>query len=160
MMYIADTNIFIRSYHEMPMDIWITFWQQIAAAANAGLLFSIVPVKEELEKGNDALMQWIKDNLPKNFFIHLDADILSCYKETQNWARKQPHYKESALEDFATLADAYLIATAKAKGATLITYEKSDMNNRKRVKIPDVCQGLGVRYCDLNTFLQENNMKI
>lgn len=105
-------------------------------------------------------MPWIKDNLPEKFFIPLDENILECYKETQNWANNQPHYKESALEDFATLADAYLIATAKAKGATLITYEKSDMNSRKRVKIPDVCQGLGVRYCDLNTFLQENNIKI
>lgn len=26
MAYIFDTNIFIRSKHEMPMDLWPTFW--------------------------------------------------------------------------------------------------------------------------------------
>ncbi len=160
MMYIADANIFIRSYHEMPLDTWITFWQRIATAAQSGILCSIVPVKEELDRGHDKLTEWVKNNLPKNFFMPLDVDILDCYQETQNWASNQSHYKVSALEDFATLADAYLIAAAKAKGATLITYEKSDINSRKRVKIPDVCIGLGVRYCDLNTFLQENNITI
>lgn len=160
MMYIVDTNIFIRSYHEMPMDIWETFWKRITEAANAGLLFSITAVKEEIEKGNDTLKQWIKENLPSNFFFKLDDDILQCYQETQEWAAAQPHFKETAREDFAILADAFLIAAAKSKGATLITYEKSDMNSRKRVKIPDVCQALGVPYCDLNAFLRDNNIKI
>ena len=30
MAYIFDTNVFIRSKHEMPMDLWPTFWKKVA----------------------------------------------------------------------------------------------------------------------------------
>ena len=101
MAYIFDTNIFIRSKNEMPMDIWPTFW-----------------------------------------------------------ARSNPLYNQQALNTFANVADAYLVATAAAKQMTLVTYEVSSPFSKKRVMIPDACNALGVRYCDLNTVLKEMGIKI
>lgn len=43
---------------------------------------------------------------------------------------------------------------------TLVTYEGSNPNSKKRVMIPDACNALGVRYCDLNTVLKEMGIKI
>lgn len=55
---------------------------------------------------------------------------------------------------FATVADAYLAATAAAKkNMTLVTYEKSNPNSKARVLIPDACDAVGANYCDLNAVL-------
>ena len=48
MAYIFDTNIFIRSKHEMPMDLWPTFWRRIAEMINAGDVLSNIQVKGEV----------------------------------------------------------------------------------------------------------------
>lgn len=36
MSYLLDTNIFIRSKYELPIDIFQSFWQQLAGLARAG----------------------------------------------------------------------------------------------------------------------------
>lgn len=68
--------------------------------------------------------------------------------------------RPEAVSEFATVADAYLVATAAAKGYTLVTNETVDPQCRRRVKIPDACNALGVRFCDLNTVLRELNITI
>ena len=57
-------------------------------------------------------------------------------------------------------ADAYLVATAAAKGLVLVTNETSDPKCTRRVKIPDACIAFGVRFCDLNTVLRELGVMI
>ena len=160
MAYIFDTNIFIRSKNEMPMDIWPTFWAKFKEMVNSGQIFTSVMVKDEIDKGKDELTEWVKNNAPKSFFLSLDADVMSHYTATQNWARSNPLYNQQALNTFANVADAYLVATAAAKQMTLVTYEASSPFSKKRVMIPDVCNALGVRYCDLNTVLKEMGIKI
>ena len=76
------------------------------------------------------------------------------------WAKLNSVYTQAALNTFANVADAYLVATASAKQMTLVTYEGSSPNSKKRVMIPDACNALGVRYCDLITVLKEMGIKI
>lgn len=160
MAYIFDTNIFIRSKNEMPMDIWPSFWDKFRGMVNSGDIFTSVAVKNEIEKGKDELTEWLKVNAPKTFYLQLEADVMAQYAYVQNWASSNPIYNPQALKTFANVADAYLIATAYAKQMTLVTYEGSNPNSRKRVMIPDVCNAIGVRYCDLNTVLRELRITI
>ncbi len=46
MAYIFDTNIFIRSKNEMPIDIWPTFWARFKEMVNSGQIFTSVMVKD------------------------------------------------------------------------------------------------------------------
>lgn len=96
----------------------------------------------------------------QSFFIPIDDKILSYYKIAQDWVADNPIYKDTARIEFATVADAYIIATAAAKGITLVTFEKSDPLCKKRVLIPDVCMALNIKCCDLNTALHELNIQI
>ena len=160
MAYIFDTNIFIRSKNEMPMDIWPTFWERFREMVNSDEIFTSITVKDEIDKGKDELTEWLKQNAPKSFYLSLDADVMAQYTITQNWAKSNSVYTQTALNTFANVADAYLVATAAAKQMTLVTYEGSSPNSKKRVMIPDVCNALGVRYCDLNTVLKEMGIKI
>ena len=160
MVYIFDTNIFIRSKNEMPMDIWPTFWERFREMVNSDKIFTSITVKDEIDKGKDELTEWLKQNAPKSFYLSLDADVMAQYTITQNWAKSNSVYTQTALNTFANVADAYLVATAAAKQMTLVTYEGSSPNSKKRVMIPDACNALGVRYCDLNTVLKEMGIKI
>ncbi len=155
MTYLLDSNIFIQSRKNLPMDIWNTFWHKIIELAQEGFIFTITKVKEEIERGNDDLSIWMKTNLPNDFFIAEDATILITYAETQNWVDSQEHFTENAKRTYASVADAFLVATAKAKNMKLVTFEKSNLQSKKRVLIPDACNGIGAQCCDLNTMFRE-----
>lgn len=161
MAYLLDTNIFIESKNRMPIDLWPTFWTRMSQMVSSGNVFSISKVKEEIYKGKDELVDWIKNNAPIGFFIVEDADVMACYAQTQAWAQRcSVGFKESALADYADNADGYLVATAAAKNMVVVTHENSDPTSRKRVKIPDACQPMGVRTCGFNDFLREIGVTI
>lgn len=144
----------------MPADVWPTFWTRISGLINNGDIHSSIKVKDEIERGNDELTTWMRDNATQGFYISIDADVLSKYSETQNWAMTNPVFTQAARNEYADVADAYLVATAAARNMTLVTYETSDPICRRKVKIPDACIALGVRYCDLNTALRELGITI
>lgn len=160
MAYIFDTNIFIRSKNEMPFDLWPTFWTKVAGMISSGHVFSNIQVKEEIRRGNDELTAWMQEHAPSGFYIENDGDVMEKYAEVQNWANANLVYRPDAITEFAQVADAFLVATASAKGLTLVTNETADPACRRRVKIPDACNALGVRYCDLNTVLRELGITI
>ena len=94
------------------------------------------------------------------FFISNDAGVMMKYAEVLNWAQSCTHFRPEAIAEFAEVADAFLVATAAAKGYTLVTNETSDPFCRRRVKIPDACNALGVHCCGLNDVLRELGIKI
>lgn len=59
------------------------------------------------------------------------------------WVTGQ-HYEEAAISTFMEAADYFLIAHALAGGHTVVTHEVAAATARK-IKIPNVCIGLGVR---------------
>lgn len=158
--YLFDTNIFIRSKNEMPADVWPTFWMRISDLINSGSIFSSIKVKDEIDHGNDELTTWMRNNATQDFYISIDGDVLAKYSETQNWAMNNQVFTPATRSEYASVADAYLVATAAAKNLTLVTYETPDPRCKRKVKIPDACNAIGVRYCDLNTALRELGITI
>lgn len=159
MAYIFDTNIFIRSKHELPVDVWPTFWREIARLIQSGQIFSSIKVKEEIERGGDELTDWMRNNVVAGFYIPIEPNVLTKYADVTNWANTRS-YTLNAVNEFASVADSFLVATAAAKGLTLVTFETPDSNSKKRVKIPDACVAMGVNYCDLNTALRNLGISI
>ena len=154
MAYLFDSNIFIRSKNDMPLDLWPTFWQRMTEMINNGQVFISVKVKEEIERGNDELTEWLKNSALKTCFVGLDGDVMRMYGEVQAWAGTKS-FTQTARNVSATIADVYLVATtAAAKNMTLVTYEKSNPNSKARVLIPDACEAVGANYCDLNAVLR------
>lgn len=150
MTYLLDTNIFITAKHELPMDIYPSFWQALARLAAQGDFRSIKKVEDEIRKGKDELVDWIDNNLPKDFFIKENNDTLVSLTTVSQWAMANPTYTPKAKNEFANVADSWIIAEALSQSVTVVTYETPDPMCRKRVKIPDVCNAVGVRCCNLN----------
>lgn len=150
MIYLLDTNIFITAKNELPMDVYPSFWQTLSQLATQGILRSIQKVEDEIRKGKDELVDWIDHNLPKDFFIKENNETLAALSTVSQWVMMNATYTQSAKNDFAKVADSWIIAEALSQSVTVVTYEVSDPMCRKRVKIPDVCNAVGVKYCNLN----------
>lgn len=161
MEYLFDTNIFVESKKNLPMDVWPTFWKKMTELINSGGIHSIDKVKDEIDKGGDELTDWLRANAPRGFFLRQDAAIMAKLAETVRWAKNCPKgFTPAAVAGYADVADSYLVATAAARNMTLVTFEKSNPQRKNRVMIPDACNAIGARCCDLNTALRELGVHI
>ena len=150
----VDSNFFIQAHRvNYPLDIAHSFWKQVKTLADSGSIVSIDKVKKEIYDNNDALKNWCKENLPEAFFKET-GPVMESYQKVTGWAiSKSDQYKPGALAEFldADEADAFIVAYALADPANriVVTQEISEPNSKKKVKIPDACLALNVKY--LNT---------
>lgn len=145
MPYLLDANVFISAKNlHYGFDFCPAFWDWLVLAHNAGKVFSIEKVGDELRAGQDELAQWVS-GLPAEFFQKPGAATLPALGTIANWVNSQPNYSAAAKSTFLQIADYYLVAQALAGGHVVVTHERPE-NSVHRVKIPNVCLGIGVRY--------------
>jgi hypothetical protein len=128
------------------LDVATSFWIKINQLAKQGQVISIDKVKAELYRNKDLLTDWCSSNLPSGFFAD-SAGIIPHYSIVIRTANaRRPSYNQRALDTFfdADEADAWLIAHALAKGLPIVTHEISQPARVANVKIPDICQMLGI----------------
>ncbi len=75
-----------------------------------------------------------------------------------NWSQNNPQFLPIAKAEFATVADGWLVAFARARNYAVVTHETFDANIRRRIKIPNVCQAFHVPFFD--TFQMLRNLSI
>lgn len=150
-MHLLDANLFIEAKNfYYGFDTFPGFWEWLDAEHDNGRLASIKPICDELLKGNDGLAAWIKERKDSGWFLPIDdVQTQQNLVKIATWIVAQP-YKEAAKADFLSAGDPWLIAKAKAIGATVVTQETFDSQSRKKVKIPNVCRAFQVH--SINTF--------
>jgi hypothetical protein len=161
--FVVDTNFFIDAYRRTyPPDVVPGFWPKVQSLAEEGKILSIDKVLAELERfegggprdemENEPLEHWCR-RLPESFFRETESMLETTYKKVVHWAAdRTPKYRTVALRNFfaADNADAFLIAYALTEPESYIvtTLEVPAPHAVKKIKIPDVCAGLGIRWCD------------
>ncbi len=152
--YIVDTNFFIQAHKAYyPLDVVPSFWNKIKFLAKEEKIVSIDKVQNEIYKNNDDLTKWCKDNLPQYFFKST-SNIFQSYQKVIFWAEsRKNHYTSAALAEFldADEADAFLIAYTLTNNSKriVVTQEISEPNAKRKVKIPDACLALNVRFVNV-----------
>lgn len=147
--YIVDANVFIqgKNFH-YDFAFCAGFWDWIADGHDAGVIFSIQKVREELLKGKkgDSGREWAL-KMPPTFFIDdiNDPVVMTEYGRVIDWSVRDHHYQAGAKARFAELnrADAFLLACAKARGFEIVTQEKSNPDKRRDIPIPDAAKKIG-----------------
>lgn len=144
MAYLLDANVFITAKRvHYGFDFCPGFWDWILAQHEAGRVYSIERVYDELKDQQDDLAEWVKA-LPATFFLKPDAETLPHFAAVSAWASSQS-YRTPAINDFLQTADFHLVAQARQGGHRVVTYEVPG-GSVKRIKIPDACLGLNVSY--------------
>jgi hypothetical protein len=150
--FLLDANVLItakNSYYGF--SLCPGFWDALVAAHQQNRVFSLDKVRDELLKGDDDLVTWVKTKVPEGFFLNsVDADVVKHFGVMQNWAAQNAKFTPGAREDFARVADGWLVAAAQAKGLVVVTLEGHQPEARRRVPIPNVCRQFSVRHA--NTF--------
>jgi hypothetical protein len=142
MTYLLDANVFIQAKNlHYGFDFCPAFWNWMIEKNEAGQVFSIDKVANEIDAGEDELSIWSKQN--NSLFLQTDGRIAAQFGIVGEWAMGQ-NYEPVAVNTFLQVADYYLIAHALADGHTVVTHELPG-NSVKRIKIPNVCAGLTLR---------------
>jgi predicted nucleic acid-binding protein len=149
--YVLDANVFIeaaRNYY--PFDLVPAFWAVLETHSETERIKSIDRVLDELKKGRDELAEWAASEFADAFASTNEESTVKEFADVMNWAQAQAQFTDAAKAEFAQAADGWLVAYASAHGHTVVTHEVYSAEIQKKVKIPNVCQALGVPY--VNTF--------
>ncbi len=144
MAYLLDANVFIAAKNlHYGLDFCPAFWDWLTANHSSGTVFSVEKVADEIQGGADDLSTWAAGLAP-TFFLFPDASVLASLAAVSNWATGG-QYEPAAISTFLQVADYYLVAQAHAAAHTVVTHERPSASTR-RIKIPDACLGLGIKF--------------
>lgn len=161
--YVLDSCVFMdaaQTYYAF--DLVPAFWQELSQQAQNGRLLSIDRVKDEIDRGNDQLTNWANGDFHSRFVSTNDRAVLGEYRALMRWAANHPQFTDAAKAEFADArnADAWLVAYAKATGGIVVTNEKLDAKIRRKIKIPNACQGFAVGYVDVFQMLRALGIRL
>lgn len=143
MAYLLDANVFIQAKNlHYGLDFCPAFWDWLIERNASRVVYSIEKVGDEIEAGQDELSAWASAR-GVAFFLKPDAPLLGALAAVSAWTTSQS-YDPSAVNTFLQVADYYLVAHALAHGHTVVTHEVPSVSVKK-IKIPSVCIGLGVK---------------
>lgn len=144
MSYLLDANVFIQAKNlHYGFDFCPAFWDWLIKKNKTQKVFSIEKVGDEIDAGDDELAQWANDR-STDFFLKPDATTASEFAAVSSWATSQD-YEPAAINTFLQVADYYLVTHALAHGLTIVTHEVP-ANSTKKIKIPNACIGLGIKF--------------
>lgn len=141
--YSLDTSAILMLGVFYPPIRFPLVWEKLDQAARSGRIYLLDKVYDELQEKDDIVAGWVKerrDVLKKKFPNKLMVKVSDVIKTFPrlidvNNTREQ--------------ADPYIIVDAQVNGAVVVTHENR-MNglhpDRKKDKIPNVCEHYGVEY--------------
>lgn len=144
MAYLLDANVFIAAKNlHYGLDFCPAFWDWLATSHVTATVFSVEKVSDEIQAGADELSGWAS-TLPAGFFLSPGPAVIPALGAVSTWATGN-QYEPAAISTFLQIADYYLVAQALAGGHTVVTHERPSASTR-RIKIPDACLGLGIKF--------------
>jgi hypothetical protein len=143
MPYLLDANVFIQAKNlHYGMDFCPGFWDWLVERNRAGDVLSIERVGDELAAGADELETWAAGP-GRKMFVRSAPAVLPSLQAVSGWVVSQT-YEQAAVNTFLQVADFFLVAEALAGQHTVVTHEVASPSTKK-IKIPNVCLGLGVK---------------
>jgi hypothetical protein len=144
MAYLLDANVFIAAKNlHYGLDFCPAFWDWVIERSAGGEVLSIEKVGHEVQALEDDLSRWASARGPGFFRPPGPAD-LPALGEVAAWASSQ-QYEPGAVNTFLQQADYYLVAQARSASHIVVTHEVP-ANSAKKIKIPNACLGLGIKY--------------
>lgn len=145
MLRLLDANVFIaakNTYYDF--DLVPAFWTWLEHQADVGTLASTDLIYRELRAGGDDLANWIGSRRDAMFHVSsASPEVARHVASLDAWARGEG-YRDHVVEDFMSCADPFLVGVAAESGSTIVTLERPAGASKRKVKIPDACDHLGV----------------
>jgi len=151
MAFCVDTSAWLDGWNrDYPRDVFPTLWQNIEERVAANEIIASDEVYVELQKKDDDLHDWIKQR--KSMLVAANeaiqrrvAQILVSYPRLVDTLKGRSQ------------ADPFVIATAIETNSGVVTGESA--GTATKLRIPYVCQQLGVRCIAFLDMIRELKLK-
>lgn len=148
MIYSIDTSAILDGWRRYyPPDVFPNIWTQIDNLIEKKILLATEEVLVELEKQDDEVYEWALQR--KDMFVPIDEQIQSAVSIILAKYQKLIDQRTNR-----SGADPFVIGLAMIKEGAVITGERPT-HSEKRPHIPDVCDGMGVRWLNLLQLFRE-----
>lgn len=157
--FVLDANVFITAHQQYyRFDVCPGFWDALVRQHETQRACSIDKVRDELLALDDKLTTWAKRKALESFFKGTtDKAVIEAFRQMVNWVQSQDQFTAEAKAEFASVADGWVVAYAKANDLTVVTHEEYAADVKRKVPIPNVCLEFKVDY--VNTFEMLASMK-
>jgi hypothetical protein len=155
--YCLDANVLIKAWREHYSPKFCPdYWKVLNILGRANKIFIPELVYEEITRTEDDLTEWLKAS---EISVHkIDGSVTECLKNI---------YAVNPLHKFLvdnikqrSLADPWVIAHALNEKCCVVTREnKETALSSRRIKIPNVCENMGVRWINDFQLIEELNIQ-
>ena len=155
--YCLDANVLIQAGQKYYNPIFCSdYWKILIELGKQGKIFIPELVYEEVTRTDDDLSKWLKSS--KIPIDKITESVTVCLQKM--YAADSGHKKIVDNIRGRSLADPWVIAHAMDKSATVVTKEnKETALNAKRIKIPNVCDNMGIKWMDDFQLVKELGIK-
>jgi hypothetical protein len=152
-----DANVLIEAWQKYYNPKFCPdYWNILIEVGKRDIIFIPEVVYQEITRTEDDLAKWLKgSNIP---IKNITEPVTICL---QNVFAENPLHKNLVDNIKArSLADPWVIAHAMYENATVVTKEaKVTALNSPKVKIPDVCDNMGIRWINDFKMIEELGIK-
>ncbi len=155
--FCLDANVLIQSWRNYySPDFCQSYWNILNQLGVQGKIFIPELVFKEINRVEDNLSKWLRDaDIPVRL---INEEVTSCLKDIY---KKNPIHKYLVDNTKArSLADPWVIAHSMRERATVVTKEeKVTAASSHKIKIPNVCDNMGVPWINDFQLIRKLNIK-
>ncbi len=155
--YCLDSNVLIQAWQKYYSPKYCaTYWEILDELGYQSKIFIPKMVYEEIIRTDDDLSNWLKESRIE--VKPMTNAITTCLKSIYSNNPNHKHLVDS--KKGRSLADPWVIAHAINENATVVTKEeKVTALNTKKIKIPNVCENMNVRWINDFDMITELGIK-
>lgn len=155
--YCLDANVLIQAWQKYYSPKFCRdYWDLLNGFGENGKIFLPQNVFEEITKTEDDLTNWLKNS--KISIKEVDGQVAGCLRDI--YAANPLHKYLVDNTKQRSLADPWVIAHALKENACVVTKEeKVTAPNTTRIKIPNVCENMNIRWINDFEFVEELNIQ-
>lgn len=155
--YCLDANVLIQAWQKYYNPKFCPdYWVILIELGSQGTIFIPEEVYKEIVRTEDDLSKWLKGS--KIPIKKISVPVTFCLQKI--YSANTIHQNLVDNTKARSLADPWVIAHALHKNATVVTKEeKVTALSSKRIKIPNVCDNMEIRWINDFQFIDELNIK-
>lgn len=163
--FFLDSNILISAKNDIyPFDVFPSFWEFLEKSIAEERIVLLKLVKDEILKGKDDLIDWLKKLNPPVMTID-DQKIVDSYSKVSEYVFSQSsRYSQSVINSWfgnMNIADPWLIAAAVAYDGQIITNETDRRPDAKnRLLIPNIASHFSVPCIKITQAMRKLEIRI
>ena len=154
--YCLDANVLIQGWQKYYSPrLCPSYWNVLNKLGASGRIFIPRMVYDEIVKTEDDLKAWINGcAIP---IMEVDGLVTNCLQDIFNANEIHKLLVDNTKQ--RSLADPWVIAHAMKENACVVTKEEKITSSSNKIRIPNVCENMGIRCIHDFEFVEEIGMK-